>query len=209
MSWLCGRESEQARDRHPEPPPPLLFLLLLCLRVRVHLVEQTSVQREFKWAEARHLSFSVRRDPCVRMTSNSKSVNSTAIKAEIKRHESLQSAINRLSKQFERVADQQLRSGLKVYLHSIQGKLIVSLYLEKTATHILVRWLTGYKNLQHGLTLKVLTLMHILTWYTGKILCRFRFTVSLVTLVISISCGVWGNMIAQVIDIFLCASCLS
>lgn len=57
------------------------------------------------------------------MNSNSKSVNSTAIKAEIKRYESLQSAINRLSKQFERVADQQLRSGLKVYLHSIQGKL--------------------------------------------------------------------------------------
>uniref|UniRef100_A0A673AB63 ArfGAP with GTPase domain, ankyrin repeat and PH domain 2 n=1 Tax=Sphaeramia orbicularis TaxID=375764 RepID=A0A673AB63_9TELE len=51
---------------------------------------------------------------------NSKSVNSTAIKAEIKRHESLQSAINRLSKQFERVTDAQLRSGLKVYLHSIQ-----------------------------------------------------------------------------------------
>uniref|UniRef100_A0A673A893 ArfGAP with GTPase domain, ankyrin repeat and PH domain 2 n=1 Tax=Sphaeramia orbicularis TaxID=375764 RepID=A0A673A893_9TELE len=49
-----------------------------------------------------------------------KSVNSTAIKAEIKRHESLQSAINRLSKQFERVTDAQLRSGLKVYLHSIQ-----------------------------------------------------------------------------------------
>lgn len=57
------------------------------------------------------------------MTSNNKSVNSTAIKAEIKRYESLQSAINRLSKQFERVQDQQLRSGLKVYLHSIQGKL--------------------------------------------------------------------------------------
>ncbi|XP_071333540.1 arf-GAP with GTPase, ANK repeat and PH domain-containing protein 2 isoform X5 [Trachinotus anak] len=54
------------------------------------------------------------------MNSNSKSVNSIAIKAEIKRYESLQSAINRLSKQFERVADQQLRSGLKVYLHSIQ-----------------------------------------------------------------------------------------
>uniref|UniRef100_A0A673AA40 ArfGAP with GTPase domain, ankyrin repeat and PH domain 2 n=1 Tax=Sphaeramia orbicularis TaxID=375764 RepID=A0A673AA40_9TELE len=54
------------------------------------------------------------------MSSNSKSVNSTAIKAEIKRHESLQSAINRLSKQFERVTDAQLRSGLKVYLHSIQ-----------------------------------------------------------------------------------------
>ncbi|XP_041656177.1 arf-GAP with GTPase, ANK repeat and PH domain-containing protein 2 isoform X5 [Cheilinus undulatus] len=54
------------------------------------------------------------------MSTNSKSVNSTAIKAEIKRHESLQSAINRLFKQFERVGDQQLRSGLKVYLHSIQ-----------------------------------------------------------------------------------------
>uniref|UniRef100_A0A668SPU4 ArfGAP with GTPase domain, ankyrin repeat and PH domain 2 n=1 Tax=Oreochromis aureus TaxID=47969 RepID=A0A668SPU4_OREAU len=54
------------------------------------------------------------------MTSNSKTVNSAAIKAEIKRHDSLQTAINRLAKQFERVGDQQLRSGLKVYLHSIQ-----------------------------------------------------------------------------------------
>uniref|UniRef100_A0A667YX74 ArfGAP with GTPase domain, ankyrin repeat and PH domain 2 n=1 Tax=Myripristis murdjan TaxID=586833 RepID=A0A667YX74_9TELE len=54
------------------------------------------------------------------MNSNSKSVNSIAIKAEVKRHESVQSAINRLFKQFERVGDQQLRSGLKVYLHSIQ-----------------------------------------------------------------------------------------
>ncbi|XP_040009813.1 arf-GAP with GTPase, ANK repeat and PH domain-containing protein 2 isoform X2 [Xiphias gladius] len=54
------------------------------------------------------------------MNSNSKSVNSSAIKAEIKRHESLQSAINRLSKQVARVENQQLRSGLKVYLHSIQ-----------------------------------------------------------------------------------------
>lgn len=58
------------------------------------------------------------------MTSNSKTVNSAAIKAEIKRHDSLQTAINRLAKQFERVGDQQLRSGLKVYLHSIQGKLL-------------------------------------------------------------------------------------
>uniref|UniRef100_A0A8C6S8P4 ArfGAP with GTPase domain, ankyrin repeat and PH domain 2 n=1 Tax=Neogobius melanostomus TaxID=47308 RepID=A0A8C6S8P4_9GOBI len=56
----------------------------------------------------------------VRMGSSGKSANSTAIKAEIKRHESLQSAINRLSKQFERVSDAQLRSGLKVYLHSLQ-----------------------------------------------------------------------------------------
>ncbi|KAJ4934798.1 hypothetical protein JOQ06_007580 [Pogonophryne albipinna] len=52
---------------------------------------------------------------------SSKSVNSTAIRAEIKRHESLQSAINRLSKQFERVENPQLRSGLKVFLLSIQA----------------------------------------------------------------------------------------
>lgn len=54
------------------------------------------------------------------MTSNVKSAASSAIKAEIKRYESLQNAINRLFKQFERVEDQKLRSGLKVYLHSIQ-----------------------------------------------------------------------------------------
>ncbi|XP_068183660.1 arf-GAP with GTPase, ANK repeat and PH domain-containing protein 2 isoform X2 [Antennarius striatus] len=54
------------------------------------------------------------------MNPNGKSVNSIAIKTEVKRFESLQSAINRLYKQFERVTDQQLRAGLKVYLHSIQ-----------------------------------------------------------------------------------------
>ncbi|XP_023192219.1 arf-GAP with GTPase, ANK repeat and PH domain-containing protein 1 isoform X5 [Xiphophorus maculatus] len=54
------------------------------------------------------------------MTSNVKSASSFAIKAEIKRYDSLQSAINRLFKQFERVENQTLRSGLKVYLHSIQ-----------------------------------------------------------------------------------------
>uniref|UniRef100_A0A8C5G3L0 Arf-GAP with GTPase, ANK repeat and PH domain-containing protein 1-like n=1 Tax=Gouania willdenowi TaxID=441366 RepID=A0A8C5G3L0_GOUWI len=54
------------------------------------------------------------------MTSSSRSVASAAIKAEIKRHECVQNAISRLSKQCERVQDQQIRSGLKVYLHSIQ-----------------------------------------------------------------------------------------
>ncbi|XP_032415550.1 arf-GAP with GTPase, ANK repeat and PH domain-containing protein 2 isoform X5 [Xiphophorus hellerii] len=54
------------------------------------------------------------------MTSNVKSASSFAIKAEIKRYDSLQSAINRLFKQFDRVENQTLRSGLKVYLHSIQ-----------------------------------------------------------------------------------------
>ncbi|TWW56119.1 hypothetical protein D4764_08G0001060 [Takifugu flavidus] len=56
------------------------------------------------------------------MNNSSKPANSAAIKAEIKRHESLQNTINRLSRQLERVPDQQLRSGLKVYLHSIQGE---------------------------------------------------------------------------------------
>lgn len=56
------------------------------------------------------------------MNNSSKSANSAAIKGEIKRHESLQRTINRLSEQLKRVPDQQLRSGLKVYLHSIQGK---------------------------------------------------------------------------------------
>ncbi|CAB1455672.1 unnamed protein product [Pleuronectes platessa] len=55
------------------------------------------------------------------MNSSSKAVNSSAIKLEIKRYDSLQSAIVRLAKQFERVEDQQLRSGLKVYLHGIQA----------------------------------------------------------------------------------------
>lgn len=104
-------------------------------------MEQTS--QEFKWAEARHFGFSLQRDPCVRMNSNSKSANSIAIKAEIKRHASLQSAINRLSKQFERVADQQLRSGLKVYLRSIEGKVIfvcLLIFREESTCMLINRW---------------------------------------------------------------------
>lgn len=60
------------------------------------------------------------------MSGSSKSVNSAAVKAEVRRYESLQKAIGRLSKQLERVEDEQLRSGLKVYLHSVQGKLAVT-----------------------------------------------------------------------------------
>ena len=58
-----------------------------------------------------------------KMNSSNKLAQSSAIRAEVKRHESVQNTINKLFKQFERVGDQQLRSGLKVYLHSIQGKL--------------------------------------------------------------------------------------
>ncbi|XP_042159641.1 arf-GAP with GTPase, ANK repeat and PH domain-containing protein 2 isoform X4 [Oncorhynchus tshawytscha] len=55
------------------------------------------------------------------MNSSNKLAQSSAIRAEVKRHESVQNTINKLFKQFERVGDQQLRSGLKVYLHSIQA----------------------------------------------------------------------------------------
>lgn len=44
------------------------------------------------------------------------------MKAEVRRYESLQKALARLSKQVERVEDEQVRSGLRVYLHSVEGK---------------------------------------------------------------------------------------
>ena len=47
---------------------------------------------------------------------------SNAIRAEVKRHESMKANFAKLFKQLERVDDQQMRSGLKVYLHSIQGE---------------------------------------------------------------------------------------
>ncbi|XP_062397172.1 arf-GAP with GTPase, ANK repeat and PH domain-containing protein 2 [Sardina pilchardus] len=54
------------------------------------------------------------------MNSSIKGAHSSAIKAEVRRHESVQNNINKLRKQLERVTDQQLRTGLKLYLHSIQ-----------------------------------------------------------------------------------------
>lgn len=76
----------------------------------------------------------VLKDPCVSMNNSSKPANSAAIKAEIKRHESLQNTINRLARQLERVPDQQLRSGLKVYLHSIQGEHMTRFSVDKVRT---------------------------------------------------------------------------
>ncbi|XP_073794664.1 arf-GAP with GTPase, ANK repeat and PH domain-containing protein 2 isoform X5 [Danio rerio] len=55
------------------------------------------------------------------MNSAIKVTNSTAIRAEVRRHENLQKTINKFIKQLERVEDQQLRTGLKVFLHSIQA----------------------------------------------------------------------------------------
>lgn len=56
------------------------------------------------------------------MHNSTKVVHSSAIRAEVKRHESLQSTFNKLLKHVERVDDQQLRTGLKVYIHGVQGK---------------------------------------------------------------------------------------
>ncbi|XP_051516880.1 arf-GAP with GTPase, ANK repeat and PH domain-containing protein 1-like isoform X3 [Myxocyprinus asiaticus] len=55
------------------------------------------------------------------MNSTNKVTNSTAIRAEVRRHESLQKTLNKFLKQLERVEDQQIRTGLKVFLHSIQA----------------------------------------------------------------------------------------
>uniref|UniRef100_A0A8C5BLY5 ArfGAP with GTPase domain, ankyrin repeat and PH domain 2 n=1 Tax=Gadus morhua TaxID=8049 RepID=A0A8C5BLY5_GADMO len=54
------------------------------------------------------------------MNSSSRSVNSTAIRAELRRHESVQTSIQRLFRQFEKVGDTQLCSGLKICLRSLQ-----------------------------------------------------------------------------------------
>lgn len=173
VSWLCGLERERERARDTLNSRRRFFFCCFC--VLSSRSSRGTNSREFKWAEASALLQFTTADPCVRMNSNSKSVNSTAIKAEIKRHESLQSAINRLSKQFERVVDQQLRSGLKVYLHSIQGKLIflqLSLWcciLGGQATYYLSAklvefFLTDYQNFVHGLMFRILTLMHFLIW---------------------------------------------
>uniref|UniRef100_A0AAY4DGF0 ArfGAP with GTPase domain, ankyrin repeat and PH domain 2 n=1 Tax=Denticeps clupeoides TaxID=299321 RepID=A0AAY4DGF0_9TELE len=54
------------------------------------------------------------------MNSTTKVAHSSAIRAEVRRHESVQNNVNRLLKLLERVGDPQLRTGLKLYLHSIQ-----------------------------------------------------------------------------------------
>lgn len=56
------------------------------------------------------------------MNNSTKAVHSSAIRAEVKRHESLQNTLNKLLKQLERVEDPQLRTGLKVYIHGVQGE---------------------------------------------------------------------------------------
>ncbi|KAL4646206.1 arf-GAP with GTPase, ANK repeat and PH domain-containing protein 1-like isoform X4 [Arapaima gigas] len=60
------------------------------------------------------------------MNSNPKLVLSTAIRTEVKRHENIKNTINKFFKQLERVGDLQLRNGLKMYLHGIQGGFLCS-----------------------------------------------------------------------------------
>lgn len=109
-----GRERGRERERTCSDVTILRLLILTCRKS----------SQKARWAEVRTLHDFLK-DPHVRMNSSSKSANSAAIKGEIKRHESLQNTINRLSKQLERVSDQQLRAGLKVYLHSVQGRQMV------------------------------------------------------------------------------------
>lgn len=106
----CGLNREAERDallRLPLLPPPFLLLILRVLLLQV-------------WS-----SDGLRQTPAagqqVGMSGGSKSVN-LAVKAEVRRYESLQKALTRLSKQVERVEDEQVRSGLRVYLHSVEGK---------------------------------------------------------------------------------------
>ncbi|KAI4886159.1 hypothetical protein NFI96_019022 [Prochilodus magdalenae] len=55
------------------------------------------------------------------MNNSTKAAHSTAIRAEVKRHENLQKTLNKLLKQLERVENQELKTGLKVYIHSVQA----------------------------------------------------------------------------------------
>lgn len=56
------------------------------------------------------------------MNNSMKLAQTNAIRVEVKRHENLKKSFAKLSKQLDRVQDPQLRSGLKVYLHSVQGE---------------------------------------------------------------------------------------
>lgn len=151
LTFVVSRERKSERDTLN--CCCLLFLLPRCLTFWFFSWNKQSVV-QMGWS---NLLLQYSTESHARMTSNSKSIYSSAIKAEVKRHESLQSAINRLSKQFERVVDQQLRSGLKVYLHSIQGESSFSeptlrtvlkfLYVHITA-NTLSQWST-WSNLLH------------------------------------------------------------
>lgn len=110
MSCGLNREPERVALLLLALLPPLLLLLLLLIPL---LVWRSNGLRQTAAA-----------DQQVGMSGGSKSVNlpASAVKAEVRRYESLQKALARLSKQVERVEDEQVRLGLRVYLHSVEGK---------------------------------------------------------------------------------------
>lgn len=55
------------------------------------------------------------------MNNSNKVAQSSAIRAEVKRHESLQKTFNKILKQLERVEDGQLKNGLKLYIQFVQA----------------------------------------------------------------------------------------
>lgn len=65
-----------------------------------------------------------------------KVAQSNAIRVEVKRHENLKNSFAKLFKQLDRVQDEQLRSCLKVYLHSVKGRLTVVRYTILASGHI-------------------------------------------------------------------------
>lgn len=84
------------------------------------------------------------------MHNSTKVAHSSAIRAEVKRHESLQNTFNKLLKHVERVDDQQLRTGLKVYIHGVQGKSTQRLEKLVYMASLSLFILPGYQFLQDG-----------------------------------------------------------
>lgn len=109
--WIERQQRETSRYccccRHRPPPLLVLILLLLLPAWRSDGLRQTDAVGQQ-----------------VGMSSGGKSVNlaASAVKAEVRRYESLQKTLVRLAKQVDRVEDEQLRSGLRVYLRSVEGK---------------------------------------------------------------------------------------
>lgn len=83
----------------------------------IHDMERRAEGWDGQWIRSSHGRCST-----VSMNSSVKGAHSSAIRTEVRRHESVQNNFNKLLKQLERVPDQQLRTGLKLYLHSIQGE---------------------------------------------------------------------------------------
>ncbi|TSL61197.1 hypothetical protein Baya_6468 [Bagarius yarrelli] len=65
------------------------------------------------------------------MHNSTKLVHSSAIRAEVRRHDNIQKTLTKVLKQLERVDDQHLKTGLKVYIHSVQAEAVCCLAVDK------------------------------------------------------------------------------